>query len=73
MLSVRLSKETEDRLSALSARTHRPKSHYVKEAIEKYLEDEEDYALLISSYEKHLREGGKAYSLEEVKAELGFD
>ena len=73
MLSVRLSKETEARLSALSARTHHSKSYYVKEALERYLDDEEDYAILVSAYEKHLRTHGKTYSLEEVKAELRID
>ena len=73
MLSVRISKEIENRLLTLSSRTHRSKSYYVKEALERYLEDEEDYLTLISSYEKHLRKGGKTYSLEEVKEELGLD
>lgn len=73
MLSVRISKETENRLLALSAKTHRPKSYYVKEALDKYLEDEEDYLTLVSSYEKHLRKGGKTYSLQEIKAEFDLD
>lgn len=67
MLSVRLSKETESRLSDLSSRTHRPKTFYVKEAIEKYLNDEENYYFLISSYEESLRKKGKKYLLEEAK------
>ncbi|MCE3231339.1 MAG: TraY domain [Alphaproteobacteria bacterium] len=49
MLSIRLPKETEDRLSALSARTHRSKSYFIKAALERYLEDEEDYSILISA------------------------
>jgi len=73
MLSVRLPKKTEARLSALSARTHRSKSYYIKEALEKYLEDEEDYVTLVSAYEEHLRTGGKMHSLEEIKAEFGLD
>jgi RHH-type rel operon transcriptional repressor/antitoxin RelB len=73
MFSIRLPKETEDRLSALSARTHRSKSSYVKEALEQYLEDEEDYSLLVSAYEKHLRTEGKTHSLESVKKELGIE
>lgn len=73
MLSVRLPKETEDRLVALSSRTHRSKSYYIKEALEKYLEDEEDYSILVSAYEEHLRTGEKTHSLAEVKAELGIE
>jgi RHH-type rel operon transcriptional repressor/antitoxin RelB len=73
MLSIRLPKETEDRLSALSARTHRSKSYFIKAALERYLEDEEDYSILISAYEEHLRTGGKAHSLKAVKKEIGLD
>ena len=73
MLSIRLPKKTEDRLSALSARTHRPKSYFIKAALDRYLEDEEDYSILVSAYEEHLRTGGKTYSLESVKEELGLD
>lgn len=67
MLSIRLSKETESRLSDLSARTHRPKSFYAKEAIERYLNDEENYYDLLSSYEDNLRKKGKKYLFEEAQ------
>lgn len=73
MLSVRLPKKTEARLLALSARTHRSKSYYIKEALERYLDDEEDYLILVAAYEEHLRTGKKTNSLAEVKAELGLD
>ena len=42
MLAVRFSKDIEDRLSKLSKLTNRPKSFYVKAALDKYLEDMED-------------------------------
>ena len=73
MLSVRLPKEIEDRLSALSRRTHRFKTYYIKEALERYLGDEEDYAILVAAYEDHLRKDGKTWSLDELKAELNPD
>ena len=44
VVSVRLSADVEDRLEALSRRTGRPKSFYVKSAIEQHLADlEEQY------------------------------
>ena len=66
MLSIRLSKETESRLSDLSARTHRSKSFYAKEAIERFLNDDENFYELICSYEESLRKKGKKYLLQEA-------
>jgi len=43
MLSVRLNKELEERLDKLSLQTNRSKSFYVKEALESYLRDMDDY------------------------------
>jgi len=39
MLSVRLSKEMEDRIALLAESTQRPKSFFVKEALSNYLDD----------------------------------
>ncbi len=41
MLGVRLDNELESRLSALAERTHRSKSHHAKEALVRYIEQEE--------------------------------
>lgn len=73
MTSVRLSKKIEERLSALSAKTHRPKSYFIKAALDRYLEDEEDFSLLVAAYETHLRNGDKTYSLESIKKELDLE
>ena len=43
MLSVRLNKELEERLDKLSLQTNRSKSFYVKQALESYLSDMDDY------------------------------
>ncbi len=43
MLSVRLPKEMEARIERLAEATKRPKSFFVKEALENYLEDMEEY------------------------------
>jgi RHH-type rel operon transcriptional repressor/antitoxin RelB len=66
MLGVRLPEDLNNRLTALSEKTHRPKSYYVKEALEKYLEDVEDYLLAVQAYEEHLREGGQTISLKDM-------
>ena len=43
MLSVRLTKEMEERIDRLSKSTQRPKSFFVKEALNNYLGDMEEY------------------------------
>lgn len=73
MLAVRLSKQTETRLNKLCEKTHKTKSYYVKKAIETMLEDEEDLADAISSYENYLRSGKKGFSIDELKAKYEID
>ena len=41
MLSLKLPEELENRLNRLAAATHRPKSYYMREALEQYLEEHE--------------------------------
>lgn len=67
MLSVRVPQELENRLDRLVSTTNRSRSYFVKKALERYLEDEEDYAQAVSAYEEHIRSGGKTYTLEELK------
>lgn len=73
MLSVRLPQEMEQRLDSLCEKTNRPRSYFVKQALEKYLEDEEDLADAIAAYEEHLRTGGKLYSADEIRKLHGLD
>jgi RHH-type rel operon transcriptional repressor/antitoxin RelB len=73
MLAVRLPESLESRLNALSLKTHRSKSFYIKKALERLLEEEEDYADALASYEEHLRSGKKGYSLEEMKQRYGVE
>ena len=47
MLSVRLTADLDKRLSHLAEVTNKPKSYYVREAIERSLEDMEDRISLI--------------------------
>ncbi len=43
MLSVRLNEEMQSKLDGLAEATKRPKSFFVKEALENYLDDMVDY------------------------------
>ena len=73
VLSLRLPKDTKKRLDSLSAQTRRPASVYVREALEKYLDDLEDYYLAAEELDAIRAGKSKTYSLEEVKADLGLD
>lgn len=72
VLSVRLPEGTKKRLETLSARTRRPASVYVVEALEQHLEDLEDYYLGIEALEEYRRDG-VSYSLEQVADECGVE
>lgn len=63
MLAIRLSNETEQRITDLVNRTGRSKSFYIRKAIERFLEDEEDYLLAVS----RLEENNARIPFEEIK------
>ncbi len=69
MLAVRLDSSVEDRLTQLAHETGRSKSYYVKQAVENFLEDREDYLLALSVLEKE--EPRK--TIAEVRKELGLE
>ena len=69
MLAVRLDEETESRLDSLARETGRTKSYYVKQAIESFLEDREDYLLALAVLERN----EPTKSIDEVRKELGLD
>lgn len=70
MLSVRLPESLENRLNTLAKATKRPKSFYVREAIERSIEDIEDAYLAEAAYEDFLKSGAKAMPLDEVERTL---
>lgn len=68
MLGVRLSEDLSNRLSLLAASTHRPKSFYVKEALEHYLDANEELYKTISTYEEQKKNGTlQLITLDEIK------
>ncbi len=73
MLTVRLPDDIEDRLNALAKTTNRPKSFYVREALERSLEDIEDIYLAEKRLED-LRAGkSKTVPLEEILKRYGME
>jgi RHH-type transcriptional regulator, rel operon repressor / antitoxin RelB len=67
MLSIRLPEELNARLDYLSEKTHRPKSFYVKEAIETYLEDMED---IFISLDRITAKDREFYTSDQMIAKL---
>ena len=68
MLSVRLSPEQELALEQLAEETGRSKSHYVKQALDEFLEDRADYLIALAAIERDERR----YSAADVRRELGL-
>jgi RHH-type rel operon transcriptional repressor/antitoxin RelB len=73
MFTIRLPDEMEQRLNVLAAATQRPKSFYVREALERSLEDIEDAYLAEAAYERFRASGEKAIPLDEVMREYGLE
>ncbi len=72
MHSVQLPDDISARLTALAKATKRTKSFFLREAIERSLEDLEDVYLAETAYEDFLKSGEKAIPLEKVEKELGL-
>ena len=71
--SIRLNPETERRLDFLATRTGRTKAFYLREIIERGLEEMEDYYLAADVVER-LRQGDeRVYSAAEVRKDLGLE
>jgi RHH-type rel operon transcriptional repressor/antitoxin RelB len=71
--TIRLSQEAESRLTFLAASTGRTKTYYLREIIEKGLDDMEDYYLAAKVLEKVRKGEESVHTSEEVRKELGLD
>ena len=70
---IRLSVETEQRLNFLALQTGRSKSFFLREIIDRGVDDIEDYYLSIEVL-KRIRSGKeRAYTSAEVKRGIGLD
>ena len=70
--SIRLSSETESRISFLANETGRSKAYYLRQLIENGLDELEDYYLSEKVMERVRNGEEKTYSIEEVEKELGL-
>ena len=70
---VRIPKKLDERLSRIAARTGRAKAYYASKALERYLEDMEDYLLAAAALEEMKGKGKKkGKSLDAVAKRLGL-
>ena len=68
--AIRLPDETYERLKALSERTGRTSAYYIREAIEKHIEDMEDLYLAEEATRRIQRGESKIISPEEFWRDL---
>lgn len=73
MLTVRLEPDIEERLNTLATLTNRSKSFYIREALNRSLEDMEDVYLAESALEQFRSKREKAIPLEVVMSEYGME
>jgi predicted DNA-binding protein len=66
---VRISRVLNERLERLAVRTGRRKTYYASKAIERYLEDVEDYNAAVEA----LKKSKKRYTLDELAKKLGLE
>jgi RHH-type rel operon transcriptional repressor/antitoxin RelB len=71
--SVRLSAETERRLAFLASHTGRTKAFYLREIIDRGLDDIEDYYLAADVLERLRKGEEKVHTAADVRKELGLD
>ncbi len=71
--SIRLAPETERRLDFLASRTGRTKAFYLREIIERGLDDMEDYYLATEVLERVRQGREKVHSAADARRDLGPD
>ncbi len=71
--SVRLLPETEQRLDFLAAHTGRTKAYYLREIIERGIEEMEDYYLASGVLDRVRKREEKVHSSFQVRKDLGLD
>ncbi len=71
--SVRLDTQIEQRLDTLAKQTGRTKAYYLREMIERGIEEMEDYYLAAEVLERVRKGQEKVHSAAEVRKDLGLD
>lgn len=72
-VSIRLTKEIEERLNFLSVQTGRTKAFYLRRIIEKGISDLEDYYLAADVMERIRKGEEKIFSLKEVNKSIDLE
>ncbi len=70
--SIRLDPATEERLDHLAAQTGRTKAFYLRELIEKGLDELEDFYLAAAAMERVHKGGEKVYPAGDVRRDFGL-
>ncbi len=71
--SIRLEPATEERLDQLALLTGRTKAFYLREIIDRGLDDLEDYYLAADVLERIRKNDERIHSAADVRKELGLD
>ena len=71
--SIRLDPAIEKRLDRLAARTGRTKAYYLRELVQRGLEDLEDYYLASATMERVRKGEERIYTLDEAERALGLE
>jgi len=71
--SIRLTPDIEHRLNFLASHTGRTKAFYLRELIERGIEDMEDYYLAMEVLERVRKGEEQLHSSVDVRRELGLD
>ncbi len=71
--TIRLSPEAESRLDVLANSTGRTKAYYLRELIERGLDDMEDYYLAAEVLEKIRKGRESVHSSSDVRKEFGLE
>ena len=71
--TIRLAPDTEQRLDFLAARTGRSKAYYLREIIERGLDEMEDYYLAADVLERVRKGEERVHAAAEVRRDLGLD
>ena len=71
--SIRLAPETEQRLDNLASQTGRSKAYYLREIIERGIEEMEDYYLAADVLERVRKGQEPVHSGADVRRDLGLD
>ena len=71
--AVRLPEATYNRLQTLAARSGRTATFYIREAVERHLEDLEDLHVAEKAAAEHHKSGRRTLSLDELDGYLGVE